>query len=128
MAAIAPERPLQKLPTERMLQDLTPEQQDMHWALMELLGYESGAATDGGGLIETAERAQIAQEAATNVGIALPAGHEVAECHDCGLIFDAHQAYEAEGITRCAEHQHAWALANDDNYGRPDSTFESRWD
>lgn len=128
MAAIAPERTLATLPAERQLDALSPDQKDLHWALMELLGYEGGAATDDGGLTDQAERLQVAQEAAANAGINLPQGSEIAECNDCGLIFNAALAHEAEGITRCEEHHGEWALRNDENYGRDDTTFESRWD
>ncbi|MER0443120.1 hypothetical protein ABR738_00765 [Streptomyces sp. Edi4] len=127
MAAIAPEKLLTPaLPTERLLADLGPEQQDLHWALMELLGYEGGAATDDGGLTNEGERLRIAQEAAANAGIALPADAEIAECNTCGLVFNADEAREGDGLTFCEEHGHEWALANDEGYGRPD-TFESRW-
>ncbi|MDJ0466108.1 hypothetical protein [Streptomyces sp. H27-C3] len=128
MAAIAPERLITGLPRERRLRDLSQDQQDLHWALMELLGCEGGAATDDGGLTDDAERLAIAQEAAANAGIALPAGSELAECNDCGLLFDGAHAHETEGLVRCDEHHHAWALGHDDNYGRDDTTFESRWD
>ncbi|MFD5452228.1 hypothetical protein [Streptomyces sp. NPDC127100] len=126
MAAIAPERPT-KLRTERNLADLTQEQQDLHWALMELLGYEGGAATDDGGLDDKVERLRIAQEAAANAGIALPATAEIAECNTCGLIFNADTAREVEGLTFCDEHA-AEAFANDPDYGRPDTTLDARWD
>ncbi|MCZ0983884.1 hypothetical protein O1L60_44785 [Streptomyces diastatochromogenes] len=128
MAAIAPERQTTALPTERLLAELGEEQQELHWALMELLGYEGGAATDDGGLTDQVERLRIAQEAATNAGIALPADAEIAECNTCGLLFNANEAREIEGLTQCEEHAHEWALANDEGYGRPDTTFESRWD
>ncbi|WP_435058407.1 hypothetical protein [Streptomyces sp. bgisy060] len=128
MAAIAPEAPVTHLPRHRYLNELSSERQDLHWALMELLGYEGGAATDDGGLTDDAERLAIAQEAAANAGIALPQGSELAECNDCGLLFDGAHAHETDGLVRCEEHHHAWALANDDNYGRDDTTFESRWD
>ncbi|WP_333745537.1 hypothetical protein [Streptomyces sp. IBSBF 2950] len=128
MAAIAPERTIEKAPTERNLTDLSEDGQDLHWALMELLGYEGGAATDDGGLDDKVERLEIAQQAARNAGIALPETAEIAECNECNLIFNADEAYEVEGFTLCGEHAHTWALANDENYGRPDTTFESRWD
>lgn len=127
MAAIAPERPVSDLPRERRLRDLSQDQKDLHWALMELLGYQGGAATDDGGLSDDAERLAVSQEAAANAGIALPAGSELAECHDCGLLFDGAHARETDGLMRCDEHHHAWALENDDTYGRDDTTFESRW-
>lgn len=128
MAAIAPEAPVLNLhlPRNRYLNQLTTAQQDLHWALMELLGYEGGAATTDGGLTDQAERLVIAQEAAANAGIALPTGSEIAECNDCGLLFDANQAHEVDGLVRCEEHHSTWAQANDD--GRDDTTFESRWD
>ncbi|WP_435245181.1 hypothetical protein [Streptomyces tendae] len=129
MAAIAPEKLLPAaLPTERLLGDLGPEQQELHWALMELLGYEGGAATDDGGLTSESERLRVAQEAAANAGITLPADAEIAECNTCGLLFNADHAREGDGLTFCDEHAHEWALANDEGYGRPDTTFESRWD
>ncbi|PZT71430.1 hypothetical protein [Streptomyces sp. AC1-42T] len=130
MAAIAPEAPALNLnlPRDRYLHQLSPTQQDLHCALMELLGYEGGAATTDGGLTDQSERLAVAQEAAANARIALPTGSEIAECNDCGLLFDANQAHEADGLVRCEEHHGAWALANDDNYGRTDTTFESRWD
>ncbi|MEV2186473.1 MULTISPECIES: hypothetical protein [unclassified Streptomyces] len=130
MAAIAPEAPVLNLhlPRDRYLNELSRTQQDLHWALMELLGYEGGAATTDGGLTDQAERLAVAQEAAANAGIALPQGSEIAECNDCGLLFDANQANEVDGLVRCEEHHSAWAQANDDNYGRDDTTFESRWD
>ena len=40
MAAIAPERTIKKLPTERNFADLTAAQQELHWTFMGLLGYE----------------------------------------------------------------------------------------
>ncbi|MFH8295090.1 hypothetical protein [Streptomyces sp. NPDC018059] len=128
MAAIAPEAPVTALPRHRYLNELNEAQQELHWALMQLLGYEGGAATDEGGLTDDAERLAIAQEAAANAGITLPQSSELAECNECGLLFDATQAHETEGLVRCEEHHHAWALANDENYGRDDTTFESRWD
>ncbi|MFF2571147.1 hypothetical protein [Streptomyces sp. NPDC058084] len=129
MAAIAPERPTTApLPTERLLAELGDEQQDLHWALMELLGYEGGAETDDGGLTEPDERLLIAQEAAANAGITLPPSAEIAECNTCGLIFNADEAHQAQGLTLCEEHGHALALATDEGYGRDDTTFESRWD
>ncbi|MFD5882573.1 hypothetical protein [Streptomyces yangpuensis] len=123
MAAIAPERPLTKLPTERKLDELTKAQQEMHWALMELLGYESGAAADGDCLEDKYERLAVAQEAAANAGIDLPKLAEIAECNTCGLIFNADQAHEVEGLTLCGDHHHEWALANDEGYGRPDTSL-----
>ncbi|MER5302192.1 hypothetical protein ABT039_22415 [Streptomyces lasiicapitis] len=123
-AALAPERTLANLPAERRLDDLTPGQQDLHWALMELLGYQGGAATDDGGLTDQTERLTAAQEAAANAGIALPTGTELAECHTCGLIFNADHAHEVDGFTFCGEHAHEQGLTD----GRPDTTFESRWD
>jgi hypothetical protein len=128
MAALALERTVKKLPAERNLADLTAAEQDVHWALMGLLGYEGGAATTDGGLHDKVERLRIAQEAAANAGIDLPATAEIAECNTCGLIFNADTAREAEGLVLCGEHAHEWALTNDDNYGRDDTTFESRWD
>ncbi|MFG3336924.1 hypothetical protein ACGFZZ_33515 [Streptomyces tendae] len=127
MAAIAPERPTTKLRTVRNLADLPQAQQDLHWALMELLGYEGGAATDDGGLDDKVERLRVAQEAAANAGITLPATAEIAECNTCGLIFNADTAREVEGLTLCDEHA-AEVLANDPDYGRPDTTLDARWD
>ncbi|MDX3165962.1 hypothetical protein PV516_19430 [Streptomyces scabiei] len=123
MAAIAPERTIKKLPTERNLADLTAAQQELHWTFMGLLGYEGGAATDDGGIDDKLERLTIAQEAAKNAGITLPETAEIAECNDCNLIFSADDAREIEGLTLCGDHAHAWALANDENYGRPDTTL-----
>src|SRR5262245_21702632 len=128
MAAIAPERTIEKLPAERNLADLSEAKQELHWALMELLGYEGGAATVDGGLDDKVERLEVAQQAARNAGISLPATAEIAECNECNLIFNADEAVEIEGLTHCSEHAHAWPLANDENYGRPDTTFEYRWD
>ncbi|MER6253686.1 hypothetical protein ABT224_20250 [Streptomyces sp. NPDC001584] len=123
MAAIAPERPLTKLPTERKLDDLTEAQQELHWALMELLGYEGGAATDDGGLDDKYERLTVAQEAAANAGIDLPKLAEIAECNTCGLIFNADHAHEVGGLTLCDEDHHEWALANDEGYGHPETSL-----
>ncbi|MEU3399410.1 hypothetical protein [Streptomyces filamentosus] len=128
MAAIAPERTLQTLPTERYLHDLSEAEKDLHWALMELLGYEGGAATNDGGLNGKTERRKIAHEAAANAGIALPANTEIAECNTCGLIFNADHAHYLEGATLCADHAHEWALAHDEGYGRPDTTLDQYWD
>ncbi|WP_282792954.1 hypothetical protein [Streptomyces sp. CC224B] len=128
MAAMAPEAPVTPRPRERYLTELGKDQQDLHWSLMQLLGYEGGAATDEGGLTDKAERLAIAQRAAANAGIALPPHSELAECYDCGLLFDGTHAHETEGLVRCSEHHHTWARANDDTYGRDDTTFESRWD
>ncbi|MFF4409731.1 hypothetical protein [Streptomyces sp. NPDC001404] len=125
MAAIAPERTLQTLPTERMLADLPEENREILWALMELLGYEDGAATDDGGLDDQAERLAIAQQAADLAQIALPHGHELRQCNACSLLIDEYQAYETDGLVRCGEHHHDWAQENDENYGRDDTTFES---
>ncbi|MFD6534878.1 hypothetical protein [Streptomyces goshikiensis] len=122
MAAIAPERPLTKKPTERKLEDLNEAQQEVHWALMELLGYEGGAETDDGGLDDRYERFAVAQEAAENAGIDLPPLTEIAECNTCGLIFNADHAHEVDGRTLCGEDHHEWALANDEGYGYPDTT------
>ncbi|QKV98183.1 hypothetical protein HUT19_41415 (plasmid) [Streptomyces sp. NA02950] len=127
MAVIAPDRTI-GLPAERNLAELSKDDQDLHWALMALLGYEGGAATVDGGLSDKVERLAIAQQAAQNARISLPATAEIAECNECGLIFNADHAKEAEGLTLCGEHAHAWSLANDENYGRDDTTFESRWD
>lgn len=123
MAAIAPERPLTKQPAERKLEDLNQDQQDLHWALMELLGYEGGAATTDGGVADQDERYAVAQEAAVNAGIALPPQVEIAECNTCGLIFNADQAHEVDGLTLCGDHHHEWALAYDEGYGRPDTSL-----
>ncbi|MFZ3475243.1 hypothetical protein ACODT3_42945 [Streptomyces sp. 4.24] len=123
MAAIAPERPLTKQPTERKLEDLNEAQQELHWALMELLGYEGGAATDDGGLDDKYERYAVAQEAAQNAGIDLPPLTEIAECNRCNLIFNADHAHEVDGRTLCDEDHHEWALANDEGYGRPDTSL-----
>ena len=122
MAAIAPERPLAKLPVERNLAELSEAQQDLHWALMGLLGYEGGATTTDGGLTDEVERLEVAQEAAANAGITLPADAEIAECNDCGLLFNANDAHEVDGRTLCEDHYQEWAAANDD--GRPDTTWE----
>ncbi|MEV1040405.1 hypothetical protein AB0J01_27700 [Streptomyces sp. NPDC050204] len=122
MAAIAPERPLITLPPERRLADLSDDQRDMHWALMELLGFEGGEATKDGGLDDKAERLEVAQEAARNAWITLPADAEIAECNTCGLVFNADLAYETKGLTFCEKHVDDWTRGND----KADTTFESR--
>ncbi|TQE33130.1 hypothetical protein [Streptomyces ipomoeae] len=128
MAAIAPERPATRLPRDRNRSELTQAQRDELDRLLALLGYEYGSEADDPGYTEPAQRRDVAQRAATVAGIALPPGHEVRECYDCGLLFDAQHAHETEGFVRCGECNHTWALANDDTYGRDDTTFESRFD
>jgi hypothetical protein len=116
------------MPRDRSRSDLTVPQRDELDRLLALLGYENGSEADDPGLTDPALRHQVAQRAACVAGISLPEGHELRECNDCGLIFDADNAHENEGLVHCDDCSHTWALANDPAYGRPDTTFESRWD
>jgi hypothetical protein len=94
--------------------------------LLALLGTADGLIEDEPPITDPAVRQAVSAQAAAIAGTRVTPGYEIAQCNDCGLLFDGVDANEDYGRIRCDDCRDAW---QNSLYDGPDTTAEaSDWD